>query len=90
MIWEKQRRRPTCASAQSDQRLYNMLFGEHSSQACSIQNSIFLASLCSLGDCFESRFVRNPEDRFCGDEFQMLFYEDTSEEPKAQTDNIPP
>ena len=27
--------------------------------------SIFLASLCSLGNWFESRFVGNPKDRFC-------------------------
>ena len=51
----------------SDQRLCYSIFGEHSSQACSIQNSTFLASLRSLGDCFESRFVGNPKDRFCSD-----------------------
>ena len=28
-------------------------------------NFTSLASLFSLGDWFESRFVRNPEDRFC-------------------------
>ena len=28
-------------------------------------NFNFLAGLCSWGDLFESRFVRNPEDRFC-------------------------
>ena len=27
----------------------------------------FLASLCSLGDWFETRFVGNPEDRFSRD-----------------------
>ena len=73
VVCEKQRRRPACASAQSDQRLCYSLSGEHSSQGCSIQNSTFLASLCSLGDCFESRFVGTPEDRFCRDEAQILF-----------------
>ena len=69
---EQHRRRPACASAQSDQLLCCSLSGEQSSQACSIQNATFLASLCSLGDCFESRFVGNPEDRFCRDEAQIL------------------
>ena len=42
---EKHRRRPACAFAQSDQRLCYSLSGEHSSQACSMQNSNLLASL---------------------------------------------
>ena len=32
---------------------------------------IFLASLCSWGDWFETRFVGNPEDRFCRGEAQI-------------------
>ena len=36
--------------------------------------SNFLASLCSLGDWHESRFVRNPEDRFCRDEAKSCTY----------------
>ena len=31
----------------------------------------YLASLCSWGDWFETRFVRNPEDRFCCDEAHL-------------------
>ena len=56
-VCEQQRRRSSCASAQSDQRLCYSLSGEHRSQACSLQNFIFLPSLCSRGDWFESRFV---------------------------------
>ena len=37
-------------------------------------NFNFLASPCSLGDWFETRFVRNPEDRFCRDEAQMILH----------------
>ena len=37
-----------------------------------MQNSIFLASLCSWGDWFESRFVANPEDRFCRNEAHLV------------------
>ena len=32
----------------------------------------FLASLCSGGDLFESRFVGNPEDRFSSEEAHMM------------------
>ena len=38
-----------------------------------MQNSTFLASLCSLGDCFESHFVGKPEYRFCCNEAHLLF-----------------
>ena len=41
-----------------------LLSGEHNSQAYSIQNSTFLASLCSLGDCFESRLSKIPKTGF--------------------------
>ena len=34
-------------------------------------NFNFLASLCSWGDWFESRFVWNPEDMFCRDKAHM-------------------
>ena len=37
-----------------------------------MQNSTFLARLCSLGDCFESGFAGNPENSFCPDEAHML------------------
>ena len=35
------------------------------SSTCFMQTFNFLASLCSRGDWFESRYVGNPEDRFC-------------------------
>ena len=38
-----------------------------------MQNSTFLASLCSLGDRFESHFVGKPEYRFCRNEAHLLF-----------------
>ena len=58
------------------QRLCYSLSGEHSSQAWSIHNSTFLANLCSLGDCFESRFVGDLEDRFCREEAHIISYAD--------------
>ena len=64
-LCEQQRGRPACASAQSDQRLYFSLFGKYHTQTSYKRNFIFLASPCNWGDWFESRFVRNPEDRFC-------------------------
>ena len=73
VVCEKQRRRPACATAQSDQHLCYLLSGGHNSQACSMRNSTFLARLCSLGDCFESGFVGNPENSFCRDETHMLW-----------------
>ena len=44
------------------------------SQLASSKISIFLASLCSLGDWFESRFFRNPEDWFCQVEAHISLY----------------
>ena len=32
----------------------------------------FLGSLCSWGDWFESRFVVNPEDRYCRVEAHLV------------------
>ena len=64
-VHEQQRRRPACASAQSDHRLCYSHFGKYQIWACYRQNFDFLASLCSWWDWFESRFVGNPEDQFC-------------------------
>ena len=36
-------------------------------------NSNFIASLCSWGDWFESRFVGNPEVRFCRNEAHLVW-----------------
>ena len=61
-VCEQQRRRPACKSAQSDHCLHclcYLLSWERSSQACSMQNFSFLASLCSQGDWFESRFCHD-------------------------------
>ena len=37
-------------------------------------NLNFLASLCSWEDWFETRFVGNPENRFCRDEAHLFMH----------------
>ena len=64
-ICEQQRRKPACASAQSDQRLCYSLIGKYQISTYYERNFNFLASLCSWAGWFESRFDGNPEDRFC-------------------------
>ena len=71
-VCEQHRRRPACASAQSDQRLCYSLFEMYYMLTCYRWNFNFLASLCSWGDLFETRFVGNPEDRFSRVAVQML------------------
>ena len=66
-VCEQHRRRPACASAQSDQRLCYSLFKKYHMLTCYRWNFNFLASLRSWGDLFETRIVRNPEDRFSRD-----------------------
>ena len=46
-VCEQHRRRPACASAQSDQHLCYSLFGKYHIKACYKRNFNFLASLCS-------------------------------------------
>ena len=70
-IWEQHRRRPACASAQSDQRLCYLLFAKNHISTCCKRNFNFLPSLCSWADWFVSRFVGYPEDRLCRDEAHM-------------------
>ena len=70
-VCEQDRRRPACASAQSDQRLCYSRFVKHHIQACYKRSFIFLASLCSWAGLFESHFVGNPEDRFSRDEAHL-------------------
>ena len=67
-VCEQQRRRPACASAQSDQRLCYSHTGKYHIQTSYQRNFNILASLCSWGDWFESRFHGNPENRFSRDE----------------------
>ena len=67
-LCEQHRRRPACASAQSDQRLCYSPFGKYYMLTCYRCNFNFLTSLSSWGDCFETRFVGNPEDRFSRDD----------------------
>ena len=77
-VCEQQRRRPACASAQSDQRLCCSVFGKYHFKACYKRNFNFLASPCSWADWFESHFVGNPEDRFCRDEAQLMYIKQLS------------
>ena len=66
-VSEQHRRRPAYASAQSDQRLCYSRFVKYNIYACYQWNFSFLASLCSWGDWFETRFVGNPEYIFSRD-----------------------
>ena len=82
-VCEQQRRRPACASAQTDQRLYYSLTGKYHIVTCFERNFPILDSLCSRGlrDCFESRFFGNPEDRLSRLEahimhlYRMVFFD---------------
>ena len=60
----KQRCRPDCASAQSDQRLCYSHIGKNHIWTCFERNFNFLSSLCSWVDWFASHFTGNPEKRF--------------------------
>ena len=70
VVCEQQKRRPACASVQSDQHLCFSLIGNEVSYLNLLQAKFQFSSysLCSRGDWFESHFVGNPEDRFCCDE----------------------
>ena len=72
-ICEQQRRRSTCASAQSDQRLCCSLPRYYNSSSFYIQNFKPLASVCGCAGRFESYLVGNPEDRFSCDEAHTLY-----------------
>ena len=58
----------------TDQHLCYSLYGKYHTLTCYKRNSNFLASLCSWGDLFESRFVGNLEDRVCRIESHIKFY----------------
>ena len=64
---ELQMRRPACASAQSDQRLYYLLPGKYNCKPCYMQNINILACLCIWGGWIDPKLVVDPEDRFCSD-----------------------
>ena len=64
VVCEQQRRRPTCASAQTDQRLCYSLFGKYHISTCYRQIFNLLASLIKLDRLVWIHFVGNPEDRF--------------------------
>ena len=60
VVSEQQRRRPDCASTQSDQRLCSSLSEKYYDSASYAENFNILASICSCVDQFESCLVRNP------------------------------
>ena len=49
-------------------------FVKYHISTCFKRNFNLIASLCSWADWFMSRFVRNPKDRFCHDEAQIILY----------------
>ena len=69
---EQQRHRSACSSVQSDQHLCNSLPREYNISFFYIRNFNPLASLCGCEGLFESYLVANPEDRFSGDEAQLV------------------
>ena len=71
-LCEQQRRRSTCASAQSDQRLYCSLPGQYNASTCYSRSFKTLACFCSSAGRFESYLVENPEDRFSCDGTQLF------------------
>ena len=70
-ICEQQRRRSTCAFAQSDQRLYCSLFRLYNISSLHTCNFMTLAGFFSSSGGFESYLVENPENRFSRDEAQI-------------------
>ena len=70
-IYEQQRRRSACASAQSDQRLCCSLPRSHDTSSFYTPNFQPLPSFCGCAGWFESTLVANPEDRFSHDEAQI-------------------
>ena len=77
-VCEQQKRRPACASGQTDQRLCYWLIGKYHILTCYRREFNFLASLCSLAGWFESHHVRNPEDRFSRNEAHLRVQESQS------------
>ena len=63
-VCKQQKRKPACASVQSDQLLCYSLYGKYHIESCYKRSMVFLASLCSWAGCFESHVVKYPVDRF--------------------------
>ena len=59
---EQQMRRPDCADAQSDQRLYYLFSGKYNDKCCYKHNINILACLCTWGGWIEPKLVADPED----------------------------
>ena len=69
---EQQRRRSAWAFGQSNQRLYCSLLRWYNISSFYIQNFKLLASFGGCAGRFESYLVENPEDRFPGEEAQIM------------------
>ena len=69
IVCEQQRRKPACATAQSDQPLCNsLIFRLVVSQPCFVQMFNIPASLCGWAGWFEHNYVGNIADKFSLDE----------------------
>ena len=71
-IYEQQRCKSACTSAQFDQHLCCLLPGQYNTSSCCFRNFKPLASLCSRAGRFEAYLVGNPKDRFSRDVAQFL------------------
>ena len=67
-ICKQQRHRSACASAQSDQCLRCLLPRQYNASSFYVRTFKPLASYCGCAGWFVSYMVKNPEDRFSGDE----------------------
>ena len=74
-LWEQQRRRSACTSAQSDQHLCCSLLRQYNICSCYVLNFKTIASLCGCAGRFESYLVANYEDRFSRDEVHFFSFE---------------
>ena len=63
-VYDKQRYRPACASAQSDQCLCTSLIAKYHIRTSYKQNFTILGSRPSCADGFGYDLIGNPEDRF--------------------------
>ena len=74
-LWEQQRHRSACTSAQSDQHLCCSLLRQYNICSCYVLNFKIIASLCGCTGRFESYLVANYEDRFSCDEVHFFSFE---------------
>ena len=64
VAWEQQRRRPACASAQTDKRLCYSLIGKYHIKSCCNKKNTVLASLCSWAGWYFVAWSETPKTCF--------------------------